>query len=109
MISVLTLPFRLVFGILFGLIALPFALLAIPLALLYLPFLLLRLVVKALVGLVLLPFVLVAAVIAGFVALVAITLGVFVPMIVPLAFVGLCVWLALQAGVSDRGRLTQAP
>jgi len=96
MVSLLTLPFRLVFGILFGLIALPFALLAIPLALLYLPFLLLRFLVNAMVGLVLLPFVLVAAIIAGFVALVAIALGVLVPMIVPLAFVGFCVWLALR-------------
>jgi hypothetical protein len=96
MISLLTLPFRLVFGILFGLIALPFALLALPLALLYLPFLVLRVLVKAIVGLVLLPFVLVAAIIGGFAALVALALGVLVPMIVPLAFVGFCVWLALR-------------
>ena len=74
MVSLLTLPFRLVFGILFGLIALPFALLALPLALLYLPFLLLRVLLKGIVGLVLLPFVLVAAVIAAFVAVAAIVL-----------------------------------
>jgi hypothetical protein len=93
MISLLTLPFRLVFGILFGLLALPFALLAIPLALLYLPFLLLRLAFKALVGLVLLPFVLIGTVI---VALVAVSLGVLVPLVLPLAFVGFCVWVALR-------------
>ena len=41
MLWLLTLPFRLFFGIVFGLLALPFALLAIPFALLLLPFLLL--------------------------------------------------------------------
>ena len=96
MIYLLTLPFRLVFGIICSLLALPFALLALPLALLYLPFLLLRVLLKGIVGLVLLPFMLVAAVITAFVVVAAIVLGVIVPMLVPLAFVACCVWLALR-------------
>ena len=58
MFWLLTLPFRIAFGLLFALIALPFALLALPFALLALPFLLLRLVIKTAVALVVLPLVL---------------------------------------------------
>jgi len=61
----LTLPFRLAFGLLFGVLLLPFALL-------FLPFLLLRVVLKSLVLLVALPFVLLAVGAAIVVALIAV-------------------------------------
>ena len=51
MFHLLTLPFRIVFGLFFGLLALPVALLFLPVAIvgavLFLPFLLLRVVLKA--------------------------------------------------------------
>jgi hypothetical protein len=89
MFEILTLPFRLVFGIFCSLLALPFALLAIPFALLYLPFLFLRFLVKAVVALVMLPFVLFAAIIGIGIglALVAISVFVIVPLLLPIPFV----------------------
>jgi hypothetical protein len=96
MFDILTLPFRLVFGILCSLLALPFALLAIPFALLYLPFLVLRFLVKAIVALVMLPFVLFAAIIGIGLALVAISVFLILPLVLPIAFVLFCLWIAAR-------------
>ena len=95
MFWLLTLPFRIVFGILCALVALPLALLALPFALLALPFLLLRFVIKAVVTLALLPvilFVTLIGVVAGFFAL---SLAIAVPLL-PLAFLAFCVWAIVR-------------
>lgn len=81
MLDLLTLPFRLFFGIVFGLLALPFALLAIPFALLFLPFLLLRVFIKTAVALVMLPVVLLAVVIGIGATLFAVALAVALPLL----------------------------
>jgi hypothetical protein len=95
MFHLITLPFRLLFGIIFGLLALPFALLALPLALLFLPFLLLRFVVKTTVFLILLPIVLLVGAIVLVATLFAVSLAVLVPLL-PFAFVALCVWAIVR-------------
>jgi hypothetical protein len=87
----LTLPFRIVFGLLIGLVALPFAVLALPFALLLLPFLLLRVLIKTAVLVVVLPIVLLAAGAAVVLAFFAVSFAVLIPLI-PIAFVALCVW-----------------
>jgi hypothetical protein len=87
----LTLPFRILIGLLFGLIALPFAVLALPFALLFLPFLLLRLLVKTAVMALVLPIVVLAAGGAVVMALFALSFAVLVPLI-PIAFLALFVW-----------------
>ena len=89
MFYLLTLPFRLVFGLLFCVLVLPFALLA-------LPFLILRVVIKSLVLLVALPFVLLAVGAAMVVALIAMVFAVIVPLL-PFAFVVLCFWAIVRS------------
>ena len=89
MFYLLTLPFRLAFGLLFGVLLLPFALLL-------LPFLLLRFVIKSLVLLVALPFVLLAVGAAMVVALIAVIFALMVPLL-PFAFVALCVWAIVRS------------
>jgi type III secretory pathway component EscS len=98
MFWLVTLPFRIVFGLIFGLLALPFALLAIPFALLFLPFLLLRFAMKAIFAVLFLPLALVigvAAVIGLFVALVGVAVALLVPLL-PFAFAAFCVWAILR-------------
>jgi hypothetical protein len=83
----LTLPFRLAFGLLVALFVLPFALLALPL-------LLVGAVVKVALAIVLLPLALIGA-----------AVGVCVP-ILPFAVLALCVWLLTQrspAATAGRG------
>jgi hypothetical protein len=89
MFEVLTLPFRLVFWILGSLLAIPFALLC-------LPFLVLRFLFKAVVALVMLPFVLLAAVFGFVLALVALAVFVVLPVVLPIAFVLFCLWVAAR-------------
>jgi len=98
MFDLLTLPFRLVFGLLCAVLFLPFALLL-------LPFLILRFVVKALVLLVALPFVLLAAGVAMVVALIAVVFALMVPLL-PFAFVAFCVWAIVR---SSRPALVRYP
>src|SRR5262249_53292772 len=88
MLWLLTLPFRIVFGLLFGLLALPFALLSVPFALLALPFLLLGAILKIIFKLLLLPFVLVAVMLAVVVALFAGSIALLVHLL-PIALVAL--------------------
>lgn len=109
MFHLLTLPFRIVFGLALGLLALPFALLALPFALffavLWLPFLLLRFVIKAAVGLVLLPVMLVVAVIVGAALLFAFSMAVLLPLS-PFLLLGLLVWALTRnsrAAIAVRG------
>jgi hypothetical protein len=96
MFFLLTLPFRIVFGLLFGLLLIPFALLMIP-------FLLLRVLIKSIVLLVALPFVLLAVVAAVLVACVGVLFVVMIPLL-PFAFLALCIWAMMRA--SSRPRLS---
>jgi hypothetical protein len=89
MFFLLTLPFRLAFGLLTAVLFLPFALL-------FLPFLLLRFAIKSLVLLVALPFVLLTVGAALVVALIAAGFALMVPLL-PFAFVALCVWAIVRA------------
>ena len=92
MFYLLTLPFR----ILFGLLLLPFALLAIPFALLLLPFLILRFVIKAAVAVVLLPLVLFIAAIVCVALAVAFSLALLAPLL-PFALAALFIWVVVRA------------
>jgi hypothetical protein len=85
----LTLPIRLFFGLLFGLIFLP-------LTILFLPFILLRLALKTLFGLILLPFVLIVAFIGIAFALLAVSFAVLLPLM-PFVVIGVCVWLLTRS------------
>ena len=101
MVYLLTLPFR----ILFGLVLLPFALLALPFALLLLPFLILRFVVKAAVALVVLPFVLFVGVIVCVALAIAFSLAILAPLL-PFAMLAFFVWAIArnsQAAIAARG------
>ena len=89
MFFLLTLPFRIAFGLFFGLLLLPFALL-------FLPFLLLRFVIKTAVMLVVLPVVLVAVAGAMLVALLGIGLVVAIPLL-PFAFIAFLVWAVMRS------------
>jgi hypothetical protein len=89
MFFLLTLPFRLAFGLLAAVLFIPFALL-------FLPFLLLRFVIKSLVLLAVLPFVLLAVGAALVVALIAVILAVIVPLL-PFALVAFCVWAVVRS------------
>lgn len=89
MFYLLTLPFRLAFGLLCAVLFLPFALLL-------LPFLLLRFVIKSLVLLVALPFVLLAVGAAMVVALIAVVFALMVPLL-PFAFIVLCIWAIVHS------------
>ncbi len=92
MFFLLTLPFR----IAFGLLLLPFALLLLPFGLLILPFLLLRFVLKSIVLMMVLPFVLLAVGGALLFAFVAILFAVMIPLL-PFAFIALCVWAMVRS------------
>jgi hypothetical protein len=89
MFHLLALPFKLFFGLVFGVLVLSFGLLI-------LPFLLLRFVIKALVLLVALPFVLLAVGAGLVVALVAVLCVLMIPLL-PFAFVALCVWAIMRS------------
>jgi hypothetical protein len=85
----LTLPFRLFFGILCAVVLLP-------VMLLLLPFLILRLLLKTVVALVVLPFALLAGGIGIAVALFAMSIAILVPLL-PFAFFALVVWAVVHA------------
>jgi len=101
MVYLLTLPFR----ILFGLLLLPFALFALPFALLLLPFLIVRFVVKAAVALFVLPFVLFIGAIVYVALAIAFSLAILAPLL-PFAMIALLVWAITrnsQAAIAARG------
>ena len=98
MFFLLTLPFRIVFGLFFGLLFLPFSLL-------FLPFLLLRIIIKSAVMLIVLPFVLLAAGVALLVAMLAVGLALMIPLL-PFAFVALVIWALTR---SSRPALSHQP
>ena len=109
MFHLLTLPFRIVFGVFFGLLALPFALLALPFALiglvLFLPFLLLRFVLRAAVGLIVLPIVLLVAGLAVAALFSAAALAILIPLS-PFLLIALLVWAVTRnsrAAIAVRG------
>ena len=85
MFYLLTLPFRLFLGLLFGLIFLP-------LTILFLPFILLRLLLKTAFALIMLPFALVMAFIGIAFAVLAVSFAILIPLL-PFVVVGACVWL----------------
>ncbi len=85
MFYLLTLPFRLFFCLLFGLIFLPFTIL-------FLPFIILRLILKAAVALFVLPIAIVTGFIGVVIALVAVTFALLIPL-APFIVIGICVWL----------------
>ena len=89
MFYLLTLPIKIFFCILIGLLFLPFALL-------FLPFLLLRLVIKTAVLVVVLPFAFMAALIGIAVAFAAMLVTLLIPLL-PIAFVVFCVWAVVRA------------
>ena len=89
MLFLLTLPFRIAFGLFFGLLLLPFALL-------FLPFLLLRFAVKAVVMLIALPIALLAMGGVLLVAMLAVGLALAIPLL-PFAFIALCIWAIARA------------
>jgi len=80
----LTLPFRIFFGLLFGIIFLPFAIL-------FLPFMLLRIALKAVFGLVMLPFALLIGFVGLAIALLALSFAVLIPLLPSIA-IAICVW-----------------
>jgi hypothetical protein len=84
----LTLPFKIFFGVLLAILLLPFTLLLIP-------FFLLRLLIKTAVFIVVLPFALLAAMIGLGVAFIGVVLALVVPLL-PLAFVVFCVWAIVR-------------
>jgi hypothetical protein len=93
MIWLLLLPFRLLFGVVFGLVALPFVLLLLPFALLlWLPFAILRFTLKLALGILVLPIVAVAMILGLLVGGVALIAAVLVPLI-PLLALAFCVWV----------------
>jgi hypothetical protein len=93
MIWLLLLPFRLLFGVVFGLVALPFVLLFLPIALLiWLPFAILRFTLKVVFGLILLPVIAVVMLVGLLVGGMAVAAAVLIPLI-PLLFGAFCVWV----------------
>ena len=99
MFWLLTLPFRIVFGLLFVALALPLALLALPFALLALPFVLvffvLRVALKAAIALVVFPIALLLALAGAVVTLLVLGIAVLSPLL-PLAFIALCIWAVVR-------------
>jgi hypothetical protein len=92
MVWLLLLPFRLLFGIVFGLLALPFVILFLPFALLlWLPFALLGLTFRVLTALIIVPFVAVAVLLGVLIGGVALVGALLIPL-VPLLFVAFCIW-----------------
>ena len=93
MIWLLLLPFRLLFGVVFGLVALPFVLLFLPIALLlWLPFAILRFTIKVVFGLILLPIVAVVMLAGLLVGGIAVAAAILIP-VIPLLFAAFCVWV----------------
>jgi hypothetical protein len=96
MLWLLLLPFRLAFGIIAGLVALPFVLLLLPFALLlWLPFAILRASLRLVVGLVVLPIVLTALALGLLVAGVGVALAVVVPLL-PVLLIVFCIWAVVR-------------
>jgi len=85
---VLTLPFRIFFGLLF-------AVLLLPLAVLFVPFLLLRAAIKLAALAFVAPLVLTALLVAGVVAAAAVFVAVLLPLL-PFALVALVVWAIVR-------------
>jgi hypothetical protein len=81
----LTLPFRLFFGLLFGFLFLPFTIL-------FLPFILLRIVLKTALALIMLPIALVMAFIGIAFAILAVSFALLIPLL-PFAAIAVCIWL----------------
>jgi len=95
MIWLLLLPFRLLFGIVFGLMALPLVILLLPSALvLWLPFAILRLTLKLAFGILVLPIVAIAILVGGVALLVPL-----LPLLL-LAFVAWAVWRMMSRSTS---------
>jgi hypothetical protein len=99
MLHLLTLPFRLAFGLLLGILLLPVAFIVIPL-------LLVRFVIKAAVALIMLPFALLLAAAGIVFAVVAVALAIIVPLL-PFALIALGVWALVQ--MTSRPRLRPMP
>jgi len=99
MIWLLLLPFRLLFGVVFGLVALPFVLLLLPFVLLlWLPFAILKFTVKLALGIVLLPILAIIAVLGLLVG------GIFVLVpLIPLLIVGFGVWAVWRMMAGSNG------
>jgi hypothetical protein len=95
MFHLLTLPFRIVFGVFFGLLALPFALLALPFALiglvLFLPFLLFRFLFRAALAMIVLPILLLVGAVVCAALLFAAGVAILLPLS-PFLLLGLLVW-----------------
>ncbi len=93
MLWLLLLPFRLLFGVVAGLIALPFVILLLPLALVvWLPFALLRLAFRLVFLVVMLPVMIIAAVV-GVLAVGAALVGAVLVPLLPLLILGGLGWL----------------
>ena len=100
MIWLLLLPFRLVFGIVAGLVVLPVVLILLPFALLlWLPFAMLRMALRLVAGLVVLPIVLVALVLGLVAAGAGMALAVVVPLL-PVVVIALGIWAVVR--LTDR-------
>ena len=84
----LTLPFRIFFGLLFGILMLPFLFL-------FIPFLLLRVLFKTAFALFVLPIVLMVAVIGIMIAAFAVSLAILIPL-APFALVALFIWMVVK-------------
>ena len=97
MFFLLTLPFRLIFGLLCGLLFLPFVLLIVP-------FIVLRVLIKTVVLLVALPFVLLAVGGALLIGCVAVLFALMIPLL-PVAFLTFCVWAIVR--LSSRPALSR--
>jgi len=96
MLWLLLLPFRLLLGVVFGLLALPFVLLLLPFALLlWLPFVILRFTLKIALLAIVLPVVAIAVLGALLIAGMAVFAAVFVPLL-PVALLAIGVWLLLR-------------
>ena len=89
MLWLLTLPFRVFFGVLFGLLLLPFTLL-------FLPFLLVRAIIKLSLLLVLAPIIAIVTVGALLLAGFALFFVLLIPLL-PFALVGLFIWAIVRA------------
>jgi hypothetical protein len=99
MIWLLLLPFRLLFGVVFGLVALPFVILLLPFALLlWLPFAILRFTLKLALGILVLPIVAIAMILGLLVGGVALLLP-LIPLLA-LGFVGWAVWRMMSRSTS---------
>jgi hypothetical protein len=85
MFFLLTLPFRIAFG-----------LLLLPFVLLLLPFLLLRVLIKSVVFLLVLPFVLLTAGAALLMAFLAVVCVLMIPLL-PFAFIALFIWAVVRS------------